>query len=432
MRLGRLIALVHADLFSSGERGIMTRSAGMTVGLQLATTTISFCSSLLYARVLGPHGFGLYAYVTAWTLLLTIPSALGVPVYLVREGAGRPEVTRNLRRWADIRVIAMGSAMAVLLASLWWVPAVGRARLLFLIGAPIPMLAALGQVRQGLLRALNRVVSSQWPLALGPLLLLLTMLVVWLWSGRLQPWEVMLAALAASALVFLIGHFQLQRATMGSSASPSPAPRLRKALPFMVMGVLFLVNNRADIILLGTLKGPHDAGIYAIVARAAGFVIFLTSAVNMVISPRIATLYRSGEHAALQRLLTASARRVMALSLPLAVLFLVGANWLLVYLYGSAYASGAQPLRILTLGFMSVAVAGSTATVANMTGHERVTLYSVSISVGLNIVLNLVLIPILGMNGSAIATGTSLVVFNIFQWYWVRRRTGLRPSVLGF
>lgn len=61
-----------------------------------------------------------------------------------------------------------------------------------------------------------------------------------------------------------------------------------------------------------------------------------------------------------------------------------------------------------------------------MTGHVRATLYGV----GFNIIL--ILIPVLGMNGSAIATGTGFIVFNIFQWYRVRSFIGLRPSVLGF
>ncbi len=85
----------------------------------------------------------------------------------------------------------------------------------------------------------------------------------------------------------------------------------------------------------------------------------------------------------------------------------------------------------VVLGFLSIVIAGSTAVVANMTGHERLTLYSVGVSVTVNIVLNLVLIPVLGMNGSAIATAVSLVLFNGLQWYWVRSRVGLRPSAFG-
>lgn len=410
----------------------MARSAGITAGLQAASTAVSFGSSLLYARVLGPHGFGLYAYVTAWTTLLTIPAALGMPGYLVREGAARPGANRSLRRWADRRVLLVGGAFMLLLASLYWVPIVGRARLLFLIAAPIPLLAALGQVRQSLLRALKHVVASQWPLVLGPLVLVSSMLALWLWHGTLEPWEVMLAALSASALILIIGQLQVQAVTRDFDHHDALSPSLKAALPFMVMGVLLLANNRVDIILLGSLRGPEDAGIYAIVARAAGFVVFFAAAANMVLAPRIAALHRNGDKGALQRLLTAAARRVFFFSLPVVIVFLVAARPLLVFLYGADYASGAWPLRVLTLGYMSTLFAGFTVVTANMTGHERTTLASIGISLGLNILLNLALIPRLGMNGSAIATGMSLIIFNLLQWLQVRRRIGLAPSVLGF
>lgn len=426
-----LTRLLRAELLGSGERGHMARSAGITAALQAGSTLISFGSSLLYARVLGPHGFGLYAYVTAWTMILTIPATLGMPAYLVREGAGRPEINRSLRRWADVRVALVGCAFALLLAGLYWVPVVGRARLLFLIAAPIPMLAALGQVRQSLLRALNRVVASQWPLVLGPLLLASTMLAVWLWRGGLDPWEVMSAALAANLMIFLIGQFQINRATRDVARMPASSCSVRAALPFMLMGVLFLVNNRADIIFLGSMRGPHDAGIYAIAARAGAFMTFIAGAVNMVIAPRVAALYRSGANEKLQRLLTASARRVAILTLPLALLFLVAADPLLDLLYGSDYHSAAGPLRILTLGFLGVVLSGSTGLIANMTGHEKITLYTAGLGVVLNVVLNLVLIPVLGMDGAAVATSSSLLVVNLLQWYWVRKRLGLRPSALG-
>ncbi len=64
MYLHRLLHTLRTDLYAGTERSAMTRSAAVTAGLQLVATIVTFGSSLLYARVLGPHGFGLYAYVT--------------------------------------------------------------------------------------------------------------------------------------------------------------------------------------------------------------------------------------------------------------------------------------------------------------------------------------------------------------------------------
>lgn len=81
---------------------------------------------------------------------------------------------------------------------------------------------------------------------------------------------------------------------------------------------------------------------------------------------------------------------------------------------------------------MSSLSAGFAVIVANMTGHERATLGNISASRGLNIVLNLALIPVFGMDDSAIPTGTSLFTFDMLQWVQVRRRFVHAPSVLGF
>jgi len=432
MTIRRMINLLIADLCAQGERGAIGRSTATTAGLQIAITMISFGSSLLYARVMGPHDFGLYAYVTAWTALLTVPVSLGMQSYLVREGAVRSGIQRKLRRWADARVLIAGTLAGCLLIAASFVPAAGQARMLFLIASPIPLLAALGQVRQGLLCSLKLVATSQWPLMFGPLLMALTMLGLWQWQTSLDPWEVTLAALAAVALILVIGHVQLNRVTTSDPAAPLPPLHLRAALPFMVMGVLFLVHDRADIVLLGMLRGPHDTGVYAIVARGSATVAFLAATVDMVVAPRFAAMHRNGDLAAMQKLLTSAARRVFLLSLPLAIFFLIAAHPLLRFLYGAPYGDGATALRILTIGYLSILFTGSTTSLANMTGHERLTLYSVITSVVANILLNLVLIPIYGMNGSAVATALSFFLYNGMQWAWVRTRLGLRPGVIGF
>lgn len=431
MRLMRLITRFYADVNDRGNRGAMVRSAGSTAAIQIVSTLVSFGSSLLYARVLGPHGYGLYAYVIAWTTILTIPVTLGLPPYLMREGAGRPGMTRALLRWADRRVTVTGALVACLLAAVWFVPKAGETRELFVIAALIPLGTALGQVRQALLRSLHRVASSQWPLVLGPCVLLLMMFALWLTRGSLHAWEVTAAALAGTLLITLIGQVQLQRTTRADDPGQPLKLRLRTGLPFMVLGVLFLINSRLDVVMLGTLRGPSEAGVYAVVSRGAAFVTLLAAAANLVLAPRIADLHRTANHVSMQHLVTASAMRVLLLSLPIIFVLIAAADVLLRFLYGGVYVTGAAALRILVLGHLTTVLTSITSTVANMTGHERLTLYSVGISVFINLLLNLALIPAFGINGSAIATSLSLALFNFLQWYWVRTRVGVRPTALG-
>lgn len=433
MRPRRLFNILRDDLRTDTERGQLVRSAGVTAGLKIGATLIAFGASLVYARTLEPHDYGLYVYVIAWASLLTIPAGLGFPAYLVREGAKAPASLRWLLAWADGRVLVSGLLSGALLACAVFLPQAAGARWLFVIAAPLPLLNNLGDVRAALLQALGWVARSQWPkFILGPALMLALLAGLWLWQGRLYPVELVAAMIVAALVPILVNQLQFRRAAPRASTENLPSARVRAALPFMWLGMLYMVNNRTDLIMLGSINGAHDAGIYAIAARAGELVTFFMMAANMTLGPRIARLYHEGERDLLQRLLTAAVRRVALLSAPVAILFIVAAHPLLYYLYGPAYAKGAMALQILAGAQLFNVVAGPTGNILNMTGHERFTAIGVGASVVLNVVLNGALIPFYGVNGAAIATASSLLFWNILLWYWLRRRLDLNPSAFGF
>ncbi|MGH8126799.1 MAG: oligosaccharide flippase family protein, partial [Gammaproteobacteria bacterium] len=333
MRSRRLLHILRADLRPDTERGVMVRSAGLAAGFKVVATLIAFGASLIYARALGPHGYGLYAYVIAWAALLTVPVGMGIPSYLLREGAKWPASIRWMRHWADQRVLVAGLAVAVIMACAYFLPEAADARWLFVVAALLPLLNSLGSVRSSLLRSCGRVARSQWPsLVAGPALMLVVLAILWVWRGQLYPIELVAASMGAAFLALVVNEFQLRRAASGPKLAPEIKIRIRAALPFMWLGGLYLLNNRVDLIMIGSLRGAHDAGIYAIASRAAALVLFVSSAASLALAPRIARLYHAGDHARLQRMITAAARRVLVTTLPLAILLIAAAWWLLYYL----------------------------------------------------------------------------------------------------
>ena len=66
-----------------------------------------------------------------------------------------------------------------------------------------------------------------------------------------------------------------------------------------------------------------------------------------------------------------------------------------------------------------------------MADGEKLVALGVGAAVVLNTALNFILIPLYSINGAAIATGISLVAWNIILVLAVRRRLNLRPTVLG-
>ena len=432
MWLHTVISHLHADLRSNSERGVLARATGITAGLKIGATLLAFAASLIYARALGPYEYGLYAYVIAWTTVLAIPASMGIPRYLVREGARQSGSIQWLCRWADARVLPAGLLAAGLLACAMYLSTATGAGWLFVIAAPLPLLANLANVRTSLLQTQGLFVRSQWPqLLLSSALMLAIMVGLWLWRGYLRSLDLIILMTLTGFVPLIVNEFQL-RSTSGFINGSQPGQvQTRKALGFMWLGMLFMVNSRMDLIMLGALKGAESAGIYAIAMRMSEFVPFFMAAANTVISPRIASLYHQGDNIRLQRLIGGAASRVFYITLPVALGFTIFAEPLIHQLFGSAFSTGAVALQILTLAQLFNVFTGPTGIILSMTGHENTSTKAVGISATINIVLNAILIPIFDIKGAAIATGASMIVWNTLLWYWVRRHLGLRPCAFG-
>ena len=97
-------------------------------------------------------------------------------------------------------------------------------------------------------------------------------------------------------------------------------------------------------------------------------------------------------------------------------------------MYGVAFETAYVPLLILCIGQLVNASMGSVASLLNMTGHERETTKSVLVGAVVNVVLNLSLVPVWGMTGAAIATASTLIVWNLIMWHKARVLIGIESS----
>jgi O-antigen/teichoic acid export membrane protein len=432
MRIRDVIETVRADLHPGTERGRLVRSATTSVALKVGSVLITFVTSILAARVLGAYGYGLYAFVMACVAVLTLPFGLGLPSYLVREGVKFPESLGWLRRWADRRVVLGGLLAGLLLMSAAVLPFASGSQWLFVLAAPIPLLTNLSSVRQSLLQARGWIVRSQWPqLLFAPALLLL--LFVFLLISGMEVSAFMLMGITTIAAIgpFVLNKFQLERACRDLELVPGATVALRASLPFMWLGALYLLLSRIDLLIIGTLRGPIDAGIYSIASKPAEVITFLAGAINTVIAPKIASLYHSGDRLTLQRLLTASNRRAVAISAPIALVLIVGATPLLIFLFGKDFSEGATGLRLLAASQLVIAVGGPLGTILDMTGFEKYNVKCMVFAVVLNTLLNFALVPPFGVTGAAAATLTSVVVTRLMLRYQIYRKLNISPGLFG-
>ena len=100
-------------------------------------------------------------------------------------------------------------------------------------------------------------------------------------------------------------------------------------------------------------------------------------------------------------------------------------------IFGSEFTRGAIALAILSAAQLVNAFTGPANSLLNMTGHEDDQLKAMTVGVAINAALNALLIPRWDIVGAAIATGTSLIVWNILLVRMVRNQLGLNATASG-
>ena len=421
---------LRAQLVHRGLASAITHATAMLLAISV---------TLVLARTLGSSAYGIYSYVFVVVCLLAIPAQFGLPRLVVREtarahAAAEWPILKGFWRWAGLIALSGSILLALLSAIAAWLfaDAFSSTQLAsFAWGLALLPLLVLGRLRGAALRGLQHVVAGQMPdTVIRPAILVLAVLALAFTTETALTASVAMALhVGSAAAAFIAGAILLWRAQPTEIYTATPRFRARQwtaaAIPMGITTGMLLINQQADIVLLGFFVTADEVGVYRVAAQAAMLVAFGLQVVNLVASPQFSRLYTRGERRQLQRLAVLCARASLAIALPVALVFIAFGQPLLAFVVGQEYVSGSIALAILAIGQLVNAGMGPVVLLLDMTGHERIVTRTVTIASVGNILANLVLIPLFGLNGAAIASAATFVFWNTMLARAVKQRLGI-------
>lgn len=330
--------------------------------------------------------------------------------------------TRTSWQWLGASTLL--GACAIWLAAPWLgerlfgKPPLGH---LLQIMAPSLVLMAGGTLVASQLQAIRRVTHSIVVLSIGvPVCVGLG-----LW---VNPIESVLAAgwlyVSAGVLTLSLGLFWWHRFT---PTAPEVAIDRRavwnSCMPLWIVALMGVVASWASQLIAGIWVSSEDIAHLAVAQRTANLVSFVLAAVNFVVAPRFAALYHQGRHEELRRLALRSVRLMSVVALPV-VLGLCLLPGQIMGLFGTEYSHSAQLLVILALGQLVNVMTGSVGYLLTMSGHERDMRTIVLLSGPFAVLAALVLVPLYGVTGAAVATALAVAAQNLGAVRQVSRRLG--------
>lgn len=437
------IAQVMDRLRGSSLKAVFFRGAAGSLVVQVAGTAIGFVVQVCLARWLGRDAFGDYVIATAWLSVLVLVGKSGMDTAALRFVAayrGREEFGK-LRGFLtrSHQIVLLSSAVIALLAA-GGVGALaqhirsGLLAVLLVAWALLPVHALL-ELSAACMRGLQRVVIAQLPVRIvRPLLLLagVALLVVLRESTptAAQAMGAHLAAAAAALAITLLGlWYFLPQQLRETPPEFETRHWCGVAVPLLFISGMHVVLGQTDLLMLGALRGSAETAVYGAAVRVATLVGFGLLAVNMMVAPMIADLHARGDVRQLQSVTGFAAWGILAFALPVTVL-LVGAGPWILGLFGPGFREGYAPLIILLGGRLLGALAGSVGFLMSMTGHQREAAKILGVALVVNVSLNAVLIPWIGIAGAATATATTVVLWNSLMLAYVVRVLKINPTIL--
>jgi O-antigen/teichoic acid export membrane protein len=159
----------------------------------------------------------------------------------------------------------------------------------------------------------------------------------------------------------------------------------------------------------------------------------IVQSVQQALSPHLSSLFAKGETGAANSIFRAATAWSMLAAWPI---YLVTAGFAvpLMLVFGEGYSVASDVLVILSLTMLLATACGSVDSVLLMAGRSWLSLGNSTIALTVNIGLNVVLIPLDGIRGAAIAWSVAIVVRNLLPLLQVRRHLDMwpitRPSML--
>ena len=414
-------------------------------GIKFIYAALGFVNAALLAKLMGPSGYGVYAYVLALVGVIAIPAEFGIPQLATREIAvanARQDWGRMrgliLRAHQAIGVLTLAMVCLAAVALLLWGDRLEPAKLeCYALGLALVPVVALGALRGGMLRGLRKVIYGQLPeRVVRPLVFMLLIAGAFLLLGKgfFLPSNVLALQIASAGLAFAVGYYLFYKHRPVQVATAEPVYRtaqwLKSSIPFGLTTALTTINGQTDIIALGIFSTDADVGTYRVAVQLATLVIFGLQIVNNMQGPHIAHLYAAGDLPRLRQMINRTSQVVLALAVAVGLAIALLGKPIIRLAFGEAYLGAYLPLVVLCAGQLVNAAMGSVQSLLNMTGHEREATKSVLIGALVNLTLCFSLIPLWGLMGAAVATSTTLVVWNVLMWRKVRQHLGIDASAL--
>lgn len=191
----------------------------------------------------------------------------------------------------------------------------------------------------------------------------------------------------------------------------------------------FLIFTYADTILIGIFMTESDVGIYRVAFQLTSVASFIVIAFHTVLYPRISKWHADNQLSMIENSLTKAFTYSLFLAIPVTAEGIILSETLLFFLYGTAFVAGAPILIILLFVQIANIFMYLQTMCLNAMDRPKISFYITVVSAILNIILNILLIPVFGIAGAAVASLVTMILNAVLAYAMLKSSIHIRVDL---
>ena len=389
---------------------------GITLIASVISMLIGFVITILLGRYLGAGDLGLYRMVFTIYGIAMLFTAIGIPAAIIKYVAEFKDDEAKSDAIVSSGVITsliIGIVFSMLFyfssgifEVLFNMPELSR---LLKILSPVFPFALVGGALLGFLNGCREMKKYGTSVIIQSVLMVIVTVVLIYYGFGVAGAVIGIVLSSVGSCLFLIlisrNHFKITL----SDYVKTTKKMLRFGAQILAAGSINEINNQLDIILIGFFLISADVGYYAVAIGLSRFFWLIPLSVQKITYPATSTYWIENNHAALNNMFNKSMKycTVILVLIGLGVGFF--AEEIITIIFKEDFVCAVLPLKILLVGTVirgSIAqpIGGSLSGI----GRPDLMLKIIAVIAIINVTLDIILIPRIGIVGAAIATTMSL------------------------
>ncbi|MBU7017899.1 MAG: flippase [Theionarchaea archaeon] len=401
----------------------------MTFVASLISMVLVYMVTVLLGRYLGPSSLGLYRMNSTFYSFAMIIGMMGIPAAMIKYVAESKDNKKTLYEIISSGVITslvLGTGFVIMFyilsgpfARIFRMPELSS--LLKILSLVFPF-TFVGGVLLGLLNGLREMKQYNIALVLqSALLVIITVPLVYRGFGVTGAVIGIVLSTSGYFLYLIWASKDYLRLTFHGYIS-STKKMLKFGSQIFATNAIDLMSYRADIILIGYFLTAADVGNYTAAVGLSQFFWLIPNAIQRITYPASSAYWAVKNHAAMQTMIDKTMKYSACIMLPIALTVEVFGEDFIIMLFGERFAQAFVPLEILLIGtVVNGALVRAIGSCMAGVGRPDINLKIVTFSAAVGIVLNIVLIPVMGIVGAALATTLTLMANSFLQLFFIIR-----------